>query len=526
MLQESLIYNWICGLCAYLGKYLRQSLTVRTLFKCGRAIKAAFGGSGIAAFIWRDGAINQYAEGSLLYRMLDSMINLPARISQGLYQKLKPALKHSVLARLLSYMMDRLHVLIALFLVAVLIIRHADWFEKFSLISTITILLLFVLFLFKTLRDGGRYKYMKSLDAFLLLFAVCVPLSLVFSILPGSGLNVLSYYFNGFLLVFLMVMSIKTTRQLTTVLQLILVAISLCGMYGIYQGIMGLPVKASEVDLIVNEGMPGRVFSTMGNSNNFGEVLVILLPFYMAIIFNSRKTLTKLFFMALALPPLIALGMTYFRGGWIGLVVAAFVYVFFKDIRLIPLLLVLGALMIPFLPISIYKRILTIFNPEDTSSDYRVQIYQTVWPILKDYWVTGLGLGNDTLRKVMPNYYLFTKAIPPHSHNVYLQVWFEMGIAGFLSLLAFFASVVKRTTKAIYTSVDKEIKNILISGIASLLGILTISLAEYTWYYARVMLMFWALIGIILAALNIARAASGKKEMAAESSAEEDASAA
>lgn len=522
MLQDSLIYKWICSLCTFLGKYLRRSLSARILFKCGHAIKAAFRGSSIAAFIHRDGVTNRTAEDSLIYKLLDWLINLPARIFQGLYVRLKPVLKSSVLVRLLSYLLDQLHILIALFLAFALVVRHANWYNKYT---TIAALAFFILFMVKTVRDGGKDRYMKGIDAFLLLFAVIVAASLIFSISPASGISWVGYYFTDFLFVFLLVVSIKTGDQIMTVLKVILVAVSISGLYGLYQGIVGVPVKASEIDLLVNEGMPGRIFSTMGNPNNYGEILVMLLPFYMAVIFNSRSALIKLFFMAVALPPLISLGLTFFRSGWIGLVVAAFVFVFFKDKRLIPLLLLLGLFMIPFLPTSIYRRILTIFNPEDTSSSYRIDIYKTLLPVLKDYWVTGLGLGNETLKKVVQNYYLVTKAIPIHSHNVYLQVWFEMGIAGFLSLLAFLASIIKRSIKVIYSSIDTQMKNILISGLASLSGILTISLAEYVWFYPRTMLIFWAVIGIMLAALNIARVESGKKEIAAESCAEEEAAA-
>ena len=522
MLQYSLIYNWICRLCAFLWKYLRQSLTVRILFKCGSAVKAAFRGSSIAAFICREGVINRTAEDSLVYKLLDWLLNLPARIFQGLYLRLKPVLKNSVLIRVLSYLLDQLHIIIALFIAFSLLVRHANWNNIFT---TIAAGAFFVLFILKTVRDGGKGKYTKGLDAFLILFAVCVAASIIFSISPYGGISWLGYYFTDFLLVFLLVVSIKTKEQIMVVLKVILTALSVCGLYGLYQGLVGVPVKASEVDILVNEGMPGRIFSTMGNPNDFGEILVMLLPFYMAVIFNSRNALTKLFFMALALPPLIALGMTYFRTGWIGLVIAAFVFVFFKDIRLIPFLLLLGAIMVPFLPTSIYRRILTIFNPEDTSASYRLDIYKTLIPVLKDYWVTGLGLGHETLRRVVQNYYLVTKAIPIHSHNVYLQVWFEMGIVGFLSLLAFLASVIKRSMKAVYSSIDVQMKNILISGLASLAGILTVCLAEYVWFNPRTMLIFWTVIGIVLAALNIARVESSNKEMAAESSAEEEAAA-
>ena len=124
---------------------------------------------------------------------------------------------------------------------------------------------------------------------------------------------------------------------------------------------------------------------------------------------------------------------------------------------------------------------------------------------MKDYWFTGMGLGNETLLKVSVNYFSFIKGnvIPSQSHDLFLQVWLETGIAGLLSFLAFLLAMVKNSIKAIYRSKNSFVNNILIAGLSSMSGILVIGLVEYVWFYQRVMLFFWAVIGIILAALCI-----------------------
>jgi putative inorganic carbon (HCO3(-)) transporter len=93
--------------------------------------------------------------------------------------------------------------------------------------------------------------------------------------------------------------------------------------------------------------------------------------------------------------------------------------------------------------------------------------------------------------------------IPPHSHNVLLQIWLETGIVGAVSFLGFMLGTLKKGIKAILNSPDKRCKNIIIAGIASITGILAVSFAEYVWYYPRVMMIFWIVVGLTLAAIKL-----------------------
>ena len=72
--------------------------------------------------------------------------------------------------------------------------------------------------------------------------------------------------------------------------------------------------------------------------------------------------------------------MTYSRASYIGLVFALVVFVFLWNRKLIPGLLLLGICSLPVLPDTIFNRILTIFNLEDTSTSSRFPLYQAPWP--------------------------------------------------------------------------------------------------------------------------------------------------
>jgi len=110
-----------------------------------------------------------------------------------------------------------------------------------------------------------------------------------------------------------------------------------------------------------------------------------------------------------------------------------------------------------------------------------------------------VGLGKDIFVNTASNYYAFTKLVPLHSHNLYMQVCFETGILGLLAFLGFLGSIIKRSIQNIYSTYDRLSRDITTACLSSLAGILTVGLAEYVWFYPRVLLIFWTVIGIMLA---------------------------
>ena len=502
MLQESSIYRFVYMVSAYLGRNWDESLIVRFFKKCGLFFSIIFSGSTIIDFFKREGIFNRDFSNSAAFRFVDGLFNLPQRLLHPSYKRAEQVFAESILFKVRLFLLKKLHLLVAGFIFIALIVKHDSWN---NLYSTIAMAILFLLYIMKTIVEGKTGLYLSIFNVFLMIFVVCVLLAEVFSIMPGSSLRFLAFYLTCFILVLLFMVSIRTKEEMSEVLAIILAGMTIGGLYGIYQKFMGVAVNASWIDTKLNQGSLSRVYAFFYNPNNFAEIIVMFIPFYLAAFFNSKSLYKKLIYLAMAVPPFAALLLTQTRSAWIAFAVAGLVYVFFKEKRLIPVFLLLGVLAIPLLPQSIILRIRTITNPEDTSSETRLALYQTVLPILKDYWFTGLGLGNETLLRVSRNYYSFIDngSIPSHSHNLYLQIWLETGIAGILSFLAFIGATVKKSIRTICSSKDSYINNVLIAGLASLSGIFVIGIVEYVWFYQRVMLFFWVVTGIMLAALCI-----------------------
>ena len=199
-----------------------------------------------------------------------------------------------------------------------------------------------------------------------------------------------------------------------------------------------------------------------------------------------------------------AIGFTYGRASWIGLACAVVVFLALLNWRWVPVFLVLGLAAIPFLPETIYNRILTIGNTKDSSTQYRFEIFKTTRNLMEDYWFRGVGLGTDVMKKVFETYPTnFDGTYPVHTHNNYLQMWGEAGIFALFSYLALLLWRLKTGVKAFCAALDPRVRRMLAAAIGAFCGILVIGLAEYTWFYPRNMFTYWFLFGVIGACVKL-----------------------
>ena len=69
------------------------------------------------------------------------------------------------------------------------------------------------------------------------------------------------FHLTGFLLVLVLVSSVRRYEQLQLVVALAVLGISVAALYGCYQGYVGVEVVPSQQDMTLNADMPGRVYS-------------------------------------------------------------------------------------------------------------------------------------------------------------------------------------------------------------------------------------------------------------------------
>lgn len=286
----------------------------------------------------------------------------------------------------------------------------------------------------------------------------------------------------------------ESKRQVKAILFLMVCGGILVAAYGFYQYMFQSKFGGVWVDTEMFDGM-FRVYSTFANPNVLGEYFLLIIPIAVAGFFIAKPLIIKLFYIGATGVMLLCLFLTYSRGCYIGIAVAAAVFLVLYDKRFI-FLGVLALFLMPFiLPETMLNRILSIGNMEDSSTSYRVYIWMGTIAMLKDYWFTGIGPGESAFNVVYPMYG-YNGIGAPHSHNTFLQVMCDSGIIGIIVFITLIYQYYKALFVAFMAEKDRESRFLILAGLSSISGFLVQSMFDYTFYNYRVMFLFWTCIGL------------------------------
>ena len=499
----SVLIQILCFLWEGLRRSWRQSAIGRWFAGAERAVRASAAHSAVCRFAARDGVILRTWPESVLCRVVTAVVNIPCALFKWLYKALRGLWDGSVAFHVLSAIGGAVWLPLGILLLIMLCVPHDSWNNTYGFLGVV---LVTMLFLVGSMNRTRQRLQMERLGPYMTLYMGFIFYGLAASLSTSLSMRFFLFHVTCFLIVLLMVSGIKKYSQLQLLVALVGAGLLVAALYGCYQGYIGVEVVASQQDLTLNADMPGRVYSFFDNPNNFAEILAMLVPLMLALLINARTFGGKFLALLVVCVSVAAIGFTYGRSCWIGLTGAVVLFVAFQNWRLVPVLLVVGIIAIPFLPESIYNRILTIGNMEDSSTRYRFSIYEATGTLLKDYGWRGVGLGNDVMKTVFEQYPPMRDGnYPIHTHNNYLQMWAEVGFFGLLSYLAVIFGQLKAGVKAFAHCSDRKVKYMLSAAISAMCGILVISVAEYTWFYPRNMFLFWFLFGVIAVCVKIAR---------------------
>ena len=288
-----------------------------------------------------------------------------------------------------------------------------------------------------------------------------------------------------------------TKERLFRFLALFGVGSLLVSLLGIYQNYFGNNYTHAWLDLsMFADGV--RVYSTLDNPNVLGEFLLIAIPICAVLLWTRKQAIGKVFWLGVLGVNCVCMMLTQSRGCWIGLIIAAAIYIVFVNPKLIPLG-IFGMLLLPFvLPDSIVARFTSIGNIGDSSTAYRLSIWSGTINMLKEQGLWGLGLGNTAFREIY-QFYSYSAANALHAHNLYLQLLCEIGIVGLTVFLVAVTAVYLKmlTTKA------REMKIVCAGIMAGVGGFLVQGVFDHAFYNYRIILIFWAVLAVGLAAARL-----------------------
>ena len=147
------------------------------------------------------------------------------------------------------------------------------------------------------------------------------------------------------------------------------------------------------------------------------------------------------------------------------------------------------------LPQSVIDRFTSIGNLADASTSYRVYIWIGTLAMLKDYWLCGIGPGTEAFNMVYPAY-SYNGIIAPHSHNLFLQIVCDAGVAALgvfiLLLFVFF----RMMCAALHREKDWTSRLLQIAVTAGVFGFMVQAMTDYSFYNYLVLFVFWTYLAL------------------------------
>ena len=504
MLQNSLTFSLL--------KKLWQEFSSSRVFAIMRCmldfVADGFDKSFCKRFLMKLGDLSVYTEDSIFCRTISVIIsffvNLFAKIA-GFVLKLS---KGGIVSKFYEkYVSESLFLgienLFALFCAAIFLIPHDYWNNLYGLIISFV---LFDFYIFSLARNEKKLlpSEAKKLPLSIVFFIFSILLSVVISNAVGDSIRILFFFATSFMLTISVSGRISTKIMLQSFMRCEYFILLIMSLFAIVQRVIGVEADASLTDLTLNKNMPGRVFGTMDNPNNLAEYLTVFIPFGFAFAVSKKNIKEKLLLLCGMVLPFVAILLTYSRSGWIALACSVIVYIALYNYKLFPIFITGGIFALPFIPQSIYDRILTIGNLKDSSSSYRMDIWEGCLKMLKKYWFTGIGLGPGAFAQIFPEYATGETTVVMHSHMQFMEMMVEGGILLFLAYIILVFATVKRAVIASSYAKCDDMKHYCVAATASISGITLIGLFEYCWFYPRVMFAFFISVGLCFAISKLA----------------------
>ena len=466
------------------------------LQKIWEPFRRAYDNLAAVKLLRRGNRIQTVYESSLLSRILRFVLDIICRLFSAIAGFAAPAWKGSLIVRLCrgSFILN-FEFLLGAFICAMFIMPHSYWNNGYAIVAAIGFLTLYLI-----LVGSGKRKlmYPDKLGFPFMLFAIALVLSLLFSQNRSDSMRILLFFAAAFIFTYVIAADMRDEKQLFKLLAFIYAAVIVTAVYA----------NASLTDLKINSGIPGRVTSTLDNPNNYAEFLVLFMPLCAAFAGTRKNQLSCVALLIGLVFPAVALIMTYSRSGWISLMLAALIYIWLRNKKLIPLFIALALLAIPFLPSTIVTRLTTIVTSFlgssghiDSSAQYRFQLWESVGYMIRDYGVNGIGLGPASFASLSPLYDTVDGAV--HTQSQYFELILETGILGFVSFMWLILRCIKDSVIA-RRRADGLVRALLIACTAAFVGIAFSCIVEYLWFYPRVLFAYFILLGITFAAIFMA----------------------
>ena len=284
--------------------------------------------------------------------------------------------------------------------------------------------------------------------------------------------------------------------------------------YGVRQQFFGVQQLATWNDPNSALANDTRVYSYLGNPNLLGGYLLPAIALSIAAVFVWQSWIQKTLAAMMVGINSACLYFTDSRGAWLAMAVLVGVLLllfyfwwqkylpYFWQLWLLPIVFgtLTGLFIFAFISVEPLRlRLTSIFaGREDSSNNFRINVWEACFRIIKDYPLIGIGPGNDAFNQIYPRY-MNSRYPALSAYSVYLEHIVEMGYIGFSCFLWLIAVTLDRGIRQlIHLRQSRDIRGIyLIGAIAATASLAFHGFVDTVWYRPQINTIWWLVLAII-----------------------------
>ncbi len=388
-----------------------------------------------------------------------------------------------------------------------------SFFDNPSIILAFIVAIVFISYMIKVFRGKRLFRF-GLIDYAVLLFSCVIFFSGTITAGGNPAFNEVLISCELLLGYFLTVNLIRTTKWVKRCIYSFLSSGTLVAVLGIAQYFFGIVSNNNWLDTEYFFDIKGRVTSVFDNPNVLAVYLVIVLPFSLYALTRAKTGKEKILLIFSMISVIGCIVLTWSRGAWIAATICILMFLLIFNKKILRYLCIFGIFLpfVPFfLPQSIVRRITSIGDMSDSSTMYRVYTWRGTVNGIIDHLISGIGYGNSAFRQIYPQYAYAGIEAAEHSHNLFLQLTFGLGIFGLLVFIVVIFLFLQMNFELISTTNDQRSRTVSITCISAIVSCLAFGMVDFIWYDYRIFFLFWVVIALSCACFRIGQDESRKQ---------------
>jgi putative inorganic carbon (hco3(-)) transporter len=235
----------------------------------------------------------------------------------------------------------------------------------------------------------------------------------------------------------------------------------------------------------------------MGDENDFALAMNMMIPFAFFMFFNFKDNLKKFAALGVMIVLVVAVVVSFSRGGWVGLTVAL-TYCIIKSKKFaisLAITFVLALAIVVAAPPRYWNEVESITNTHEATAADRLHLWRAAMGMFADYPINGVGANNVGIR--MAEYIITDRDSATQwgraVHSTYFQILAELGSLGVIFYLLMLFGSLKNLRKIQKRKVDDPSDNSVVLANAimgSILSYLACAAFLSTAYYPQFTTLF------------------------------------